>query len=511
MNVHSEQPFRKAFWTGVVDARPAALLRIGLGLLLVVDLCERLRDFHAFYTLNGLVPGPGEAVRLGLGWTLFSLATSPGATLALFLAGFPLALAFALGYRTRVANLLLWVFVVSLHHRNLHVCDGGDAVLQALLFWSIFVDTGAVLSLDVWLGRRARAPHVPALPFRAIQIQIALIYLITFVAKSGQGWREGTAVYQAVSNSDWGRGLGPLLAAHPALCRALTWATLAIEAAFPLLVFSPWRTRLTRTIAIASGLALHAGIFLTMRVGIFSQVMPLSYLAFVPIEWIAWAQRSFASRSRSRGGAGTLPGSPTAIDRVQAALARVAARRRWTLRPRAARPARPASAAWARAAAVVVGAQLALIGVDQVLRLAHVRPPSLLTAELTFVSQRQNWTMFAPDAPRVDITWRLPGALTDGGRAELTDAVMPELVSRDGFRYSRWHRLRNSLSTNPPDLLWPFGRYVCRRWRLRHPGAGARLARFELVARVRPLVPAGAAPEPRETVHYTQTCFVQGT
>jgi hypothetical protein len=119
---------------------------------------------------------------------------------------------------------------------------------------------------------------------------------------------------------------------------------------------------------------------------------------------------------------------------------------------------------------------------------------------------RQNWTMFAPDAPRLDVTWRVPGVLTDGSHEDLTETVMPELVSRGGFAYSRWHRLRNSLVTNPPDLLWPFGRYVCRRWRLRHPAATVRLARFELVARVRPLVPGAPASEPREQVHYKQAC-----
>ena len=86
----------------------------------------------------------------------------------------------------------------------------------------------------------------------------------------------------------------------------LTRATLVIEAAIPLLVFSPFRTNLTRTIAIAGGVALHLGIFLTMRVGIFSQVMPLSYLAFVPIRW---------------------------IDAGEAAVARVAARWRAVARP----------------------------------------------------------------------------------------------------------------------------------------------------------------------------------
>ena len=498
VNDSSENIFRRSFWTGVVDARPAALLRIGLGLLFFVDLLDRLRDFNAFYTLDGLVPGPDEGLH-GLGWSLFSLTTGRGPTLALFLAGFPLALAFAAGYRTRLANVLLWLFVASLHSRNVHVCDGGDAVLLALLFWSMFIDTGAVFSLDVRLGRRAASPTIPAFPFRALQIQIALIYLTTFVAKSGQGWREGTAVYQAVSNSDWGRGLGPWLASHRTLCRVLTRATLVIEAAFPVLVFSPFRTTLTRTIAIAGGLALHTGIFLTMRIGIFSQVMPLSYLAFVPLPWIDAGQAALArvaERWRRPGGRGAGDDGP--------------APERFTSRP------------WRRAVTgavtvfvtVFVGVQLALIGADQLFRLARVRPPRAMAAELTLVSQRQNWGMFAPDAPRVDITWRVPGVLTDGSREELTETVIPELATRGGFSYSRWHRLRNSLTQNPPQLLWPFGRYVCRRWRLHHPdAAGPRLARFELVAHVRPLLPPEAAAPPAEQIHYTQTCVApsQGT
>jgi hypothetical protein len=145
-----------------------------------------------------------------------------------------------------------------------------------------------------------------------------------------------------------------------------------------------------------------------------------------------------------------------------------------------------------------------------------VPAPGFVAAELTLVSQRQNWSMFAPDAPRIDITWRVRGELTDGSREELTEVVVPELVSRAGFVYSRWHRLRNSLTTNPPDLLWPFGRYVCRRWRLRHPNppAGVRLARFELVARMRPLL-APSPVEPTEQVRYRQSCLAaapaQGT
>ena len=81
-------------------------------MLAFADLWDRLRDFNAFYTLDGLVAGPSEGFR-ALTWSLFSLTSTRGATLAMFLAGFPLASAFALG-TARVANALLWAFLVSL-------------------------------------------------------------------------------------------------------------------------------------------------------------------------------------------------------------------------------------------------------------------------------------------------------------------------------------------------------------------------------------------------------------
>jgi hypothetical protein len=467
---HDENPLRRAFWLGVVDARVPALLRIALGLLVATDLVDRLSDFHAFYTADGLVPAAHEAVRLGLRWSLFDLTASRGATLALFLAGFPLSLAFALGYRTRVVGPLLWAFVLSLQYRNLHVCDGGDAVLCALLFWCLFTDTGAALSLDVCLGRRRAEAWVPAAGLRFLQLQVALIYLVTFFSKSGPTWHDGTAVYRALVNSDWQRGLAPFVAARPRLCAALTRATLVIEGAFPLLVFSPVRPRLTRAIAVGAGLALHLGIFLTMRIGIFCEVMPLSYLVFVP---------------------GSL------IDRVAVALGRRRAPTGAASRATT-RPSRPL--VWPIAGArgiAILAVPMALILTDQITRAAGRRVPAPVLGALTAIGQHQNWRMFAPDAPLADVTWRAPGRLRGGGSVELTETVLPQLRAHSGFLYSRWHRLRNSLIGASPDLLLPFGRFACRRANA-DAAPGGELVSFELVATLRPTL--APAPERTETV-----------
>jgi len=463
-----ENPLRREFWLGDADARPAALLRIGLGLLILFDLSDRLRDFYAFYAPGGILPDPGELPSGVLRLSLFSLCGSRGAVLALFLAGLPVALAFALGYRTRLASVLMWVFMLSLVNRNPMVCDGGDLVILVLLFWTMFADTGAVLSLDVLLGRRARRPTVPAIGLRMLQLQVAFIYLVTFLAKRGPTWWHGEAVLRALVSGDWGRGLAPLLIAHPGVCRALTFATLAFEGTFFFLALSPVRPDITRAVAIGGGLALHAGIFLTMRVGVFSEVMPVSYVVFLLPEWL-----------------GRLGVPPRADPRAPPAA------------PRRAR------LAWLAVAALV--AQFGLLAVDQILHAVRRPVPRLLAAELGFLGQRQNWRMFAPDGPLEDVGWQVPGTLADGRAVELTKALIPGLANHGGFLYSRWHRLRNTLATKRPDLLLPIGRYICRRWQGEHPEAP--LAHFDLVARVRPLFSTAPA---EEKVIFRQRCIAGG-
>jgi hypothetical protein len=432
-----ERIHQREFWLGETDARPGALFRAALGLVVLADLAGRLADFHTFYTAAGLAHAAPAALR----WSLFALTRTPGPTMALYVAGMALALAFALGLFARVAGVLLWVFMLSLFNANPFVCDGGDGVVLALLFWSMFADLGATLGLDVRLGRRPERPRIPAAPIRFLQLQIAYIYLVTFLAKRGPTWRGGEAVALVVSSPDWARGVAPWLAQHPGLCAALTWGTLAVEGAFPLLVFSPWRPRLCRALAIAAGLALHAGIFGSLRIGVFSLVMPASYLLF--------------------------------------------------LTPRPAPPGVPAASGWSRRALLAaLGAQLAIVVAAELWIVARNRPAPLLADEMQIVGQHQRWYMFSPDVPRAHLELAMPGTLVDGRAVDLVAAVAPGLGVPRGFAYSRWYKLRQNVMIASPALMLALGRYVCRRWNGEH--GGPPLDRFELRGRQVPL--SGPAP-----------------
>src|SRR6185369_3440973 len=163
----ADNPFRRAFWTGEIDARVPALLRIALGIVIVTDLVDRLRDLFTFFTDLGVVPRSAFPMR----WSIFAATGQPGPTAALFLLGIPIGVALMVGYRTRAASVLAWVFLTSVMARNPYICDGGDTVLRLLLFWSMFADLGARYSFDVRLGRRPARATVPAIAVRALQIQ----------------------------------------------------------------------------------------------------------------------------------------------------------------------------------------------------------------------------------------------------------------------------------------------------------------------------------------------------
>src|SRR5690606_10376590 len=138
---------RKTF---TLDLRALALLRIGLGALLLIDLYTRATDLEAHYANTGVLPLPAL---FSHEWNpyFFSFHTGSGLwqvqAIFFLLAAF-FAVCLLLGYKTRLATVLSWALLVSLHNRNPLILQGGDDLVRMLLFWSIFLPLGSFYSLD---------------------------------------------------------------------------------------------------------------------------------------------------------------------------------------------------------------------------------------------------------------------------------------------------------------------------------------------------------------------------
>jgi hypothetical protein len=276
-----------------VDTAPMAALRIACGLLVLGWTVSLLPDVQAFLADDGLTSG---AVPGSRGWWTVDLL-DPHLAVALLLAA---AVALTLGWRTRVASVLVAFLLVAIQRRDVFVLNSGDLLLRELAFFVALMPAGETWSLDARRrGSTWRAPWA----LRLLQLQISALYLFSVTAKlGGASWQNGTAVGKAVQLEDLQRLVLPeSLATSVTVSAVLTYGTLVVEAA---LVVGLWLPR-ARWWVMAAGVGIHLGIEATLLIGWFSLTVVACYLAFVPAEVL------HRVIDRRRDGAPAVPGQRT--------------------------------------------------------------------------------------------------------------------------------------------------------------------------------------------------------
>jgi hypothetical protein len=306
-----------------VDPRTLGLLRVALALLLLVDLVKRSSIVSVFYTNAGLIPNHRvlwRPIRESMLSFLLSLSARHEVTLAFALIAV-IYIGFLVGYRTRLMHVLSWLCLVSLEVRVDLLSNGADFVFSDLALWTVFLPLGRRFSLDALLRslrsagdhdlealrRLADSPRdsrpVVSLAVLAATLQLSVIYVFNAIHKTGPTWRDGSAVYWLVHQERIVTSLGVLLREHVPLLgfQLLTYSTLVIEAAVPLLILSPWGRPWTRRCAILAIFALHGGIALLSNLGLFSPVMMVYALLLIePADWEALHARAAVKRRRLR-------------------------------------------------------------------------------------------------------------------------------------------------------------------------------------------------------------------
>lgn len=300
---------------GSADPRSLGLLRIALGLLTAVDVLLRFPEVEAHFSNTGWLTNHFALFR-PMSDHLFSVYFAFGSPLEVDLMlsiHLVACLLLLVGYRTKLMQILVLVFTTSLNARNLMLENGGCVVLNILLTWTAFLPLGRRFSIDSLRGSLARrhettqdalndrldperdARPVLSLAVTALLLQWSAIYFFNAVQKNGAPWRDGTAVYYFLQQDRlvtwfgaWLRGALPL-----GLIKVLTFGTLAIEGALPLLLLVPRATHITRMVAFGLMLLLHLSIDSVLQLGSFSWAMLVVFFAFVPPQTWAWAERRF--------------------------------------------------------------------------------------------------------------------------------------------------------------------------------------------------------------------------
>jgi predicted DCC family thiol-disulfide oxidoreductase YuxK len=273
------------FWFRPQTAQVLGLYRIVLGLLTIYSFGLFAKDAVTFFSDAGMLTTQTLSKSMGRPYfTILQWIGSPlGVSLAL-VALFFAAACFTVGWHTRISSIVLFLLVTSFHERNNLVLNGGDTVLRTMLFYFMFAPAGAALSVDR-IRQRLRQPDgatvgpVLIVPWaqRMLQVQVAVIYLVTAYAKSrGSLYHEGTAMYYVFGLVDFNiRGV-ELLMNYPVLCSFLTYSALLIELTLPFLLWF----RSARPYAVLLGLFAHGWIIVFMTIPVFGVLMLATYIPF---------------------------------------------------------------------------------------------------------------------------------------------------------------------------------------------------------------------------------------
>ena len=283
-----------------LDFRSLAAFRIALAGVILFDLADRASQLRAFYSDQGMIAPYvfEQSLSRTLLWPHF-WSGSPGFQTLLFAISALFALAMLLGYRTRVATLLSWALLCSLHFRNPNILNFGDSILRVLLFWSVFLPLGERWSIDRSWGRSGTlfgadsAPgstRVLSVGAVAIQLQIVFLYFFSAMHKVAPQWTvDGSALYYALSVDFRVYPLGLWLLQFPDLMKFLTFATLYLEMFGAFLFFFPFYSAQVRFGTAIAFVMMHLVIGSTMRFGIFQLVPCAAMLLFVPAPvWDRW-------------------------------------------------------------------------------------------------------------------------------------------------------------------------------------------------------------------------------
>lgn len=419
-----------------VDTRALAVFRVALAVLLLVDLARRATDLVAFYTDRGVFPRALLPV-VEPGYQYVSIHALSGAAWVqwvLFAVAALAALSLLVGYRTRLAVLVSLVLLVSVQARNPAILNSGDTLFRRLLFWSLFLPLGERWAVDA-TGEDWRARVVgPATA--GLLLQVVAVYATNAVVKfRADVWLRGDAVRYAFELDHFTVLLGDVLAGQTLLLTLADWGWVALLVASPLLVVL---TGYPRAALVATFASVHAGMLLTLSLGIFPLVSLTALLPFLPP--VVWDQ--FQARTPARLGAlvGSLP------------------ERRGRL---------PAPRSLRTVARVFASVCLVALLVINAIGLGVVAPPA---GTPDAVAER-SWDMFAPSPPLGTWWYAAPATLESGERVDAL-ARAPVDLSRppdaaSTYPNERWRKFLDD-AKREPALRESLAAHLCWRWNRSH-------------------------------------------
>ncbi len=273
------------------DVRALALMRIGICIILFIDLAIRALSIKAFFTDEGILP---LEILKNYNWNpyYFSFHTISGDLwfqALLFIMNAVSIILLLVGYRARLFTFICWVFLVSLHNRNPFILQGGDELLRILLFWAIFLPWGERYSLQKTSYYKNTYFSFANVGYLLL---VASVYFFSALLKNSSEWYgDFTAIYYALSLEQMRLPIGTFIYQFPLLLKVLTAIVICTEFLAPIALVIPFFSKKIRLIGIIAIVLLQLGIGSTMYVGLFFIIGIVSLIGFLPSSLIDWFEK----------------------------------------------------------------------------------------------------------------------------------------------------------------------------------------------------------------------------
>lgn len=432
-----------------LDLRSLACARIAFGVIILLDLAVRSSALKAHYTDLGIMPVEVYH-QMGVPFTLSLHAMSGEVRFqaVLFLINALAAVALLLGWRTRLATLVCWIFLISLHNRNFLLLNGGDTWMRNMFFWAVFLPWGDRWSYDARSVAKPGNHQVLSSATAGYCMQIFWVYIMAGMFKTGAAWwHEGSATLLTLELAEWTGELAYYGLYYPTLLKYLTFSVLVFELIGPFLFFAPFATQHLRIFSILGFFSFHLGLAIFIEIGIFPYVGMIAVCTLLPglfwnlspvkkLEKFLDKLWSFRGLEPPRRRPYYRPGATTntllAVVILYVAL--------WN------------AGSWKQAWAPAARAQVPgyLLGFDQY------------------------WGLFAPEPPRNHNWFLAVATLSDGRQIDLIRDGKPlhwdKPTSSTIYKNQRWKRMLVSMSNDfGRSTRKPFLRYLYRKWLPLHP------------------------------------------
>lgn len=243
-------------WTG----GQYSLYRVAFGTYLLVHFAQLLPWGPELFSSTGVLPEAQTSPLIGLFPNLFAIADSPAVVTAALGLGVVCAGLLAVGWRDRIAALVLWYLWACLFGRNPLISNPGLPYIGLLLVVHACLPRAPFGSLEA-RGRLDPGGGwaMPASFYRVVWFLMAAGYTYSGATKLvSPSWLDGSAVARVLGNPLARPGwLREFVTGLPdGVLRAMSYGSLALELAFlPLALFAR-----TRPWVWSAMLAMHVGL-----------------------------------------------------------------------------------------------------------------------------------------------------------------------------------------------------------------------------------------------------------